>query len=100
MKYINHTISRGDSRIARFTKNCSVFYRAVLFCISSIRKLVQDFIRSVYIVGRAIRESPLLGTAVNEVRHRKRSEAYIYVSILKHSQANARSRTARRARIE
>ena len=50
------------------------------------RWLVQDFIRSEYIIGRAIRESPLLGMVGNEVRCRKRSEAHIYVSILKHSQ--------------
>ena len=50
--------------------------------------------------GVNIRAPPLLGTVGNEVRHRKRSEGFPTVSILKHSQANARSRNPSFARIE
>ena len=55
---------------------------------------MQDFIRSEYNVKQATRSAPT-STVGNAVRRRKRSEIRIYVSIPKHSQANARSRTCR-----
>jgi hypothetical protein len=66
------------------------------------RNSVHDFIRSVFIVGRATRSAPT-STVGNVIRFRKRSEIRIYVSILKHSQSEcakgeARSRTRRATR--